>query len=149
MHLVELNITTFRGSIGGEHYYGQFRVHGNPEHPLYGTSVERPVDQAEADYLNEKDGNQRGYYWIEAGDMVSRFNSIQQLTERAAEVFPSLFHPGVLFHNPQREIDDPTDGRYWVDDYVVLWGADQASALAEQTTRTARLILKSLQEQPT
>lgn len=112
--LVELQITSFRGSINGEHYYGRFHVHAKNEkivgadgrerlimrggygvatHPRDGTNVERIVGAKEAAYLNKKDND--GFivpsFRLKPGDNTTRFNDIPTLVDAAKKIFPLIF----------------------------------------------------------
>lgn len=147
--LVELRITSYRGSIGGEHYYGRFEVQtkseeeigadgkvhwitrggfGADQHPHDGKSVERPVTAKEAAYLNKKDNE--GYlsspFRMKAGDETSRFDDIQSIYARAVEVFPTLFGPtDILVRETKRHSGI----------YEVLVGPPEVAAfLAENTS---------------
>jgi len=113
---VELSITSFRGSIGGEHYYGRFSVHTKDEkrinqdgsvswisrggfgaeyHKHDGKDVERIIGAKEAAYLNKKDneGFVTPSFRLKRGDSVTRFNDIASIIEAAKEAFPALFDP--------------------------------------------------------
>lgn len=110
--LVELSITSFIGSIGGEHYYGAFSVwkkgelidngrggqstlftHDGDKHPLDGHRIERKIGPREVAYLNKKDGSgfitrSAGY---KSGDLTDRFNDIPSIVKKAEVEFPKLF----------------------------------------------------------
>lgn len=124
--LVELSITSFRGSIGGEHYYGRLIVHNkfekvtNPDgsvsevfrsgfgverHPHDGANVERTIDAKEAAYLNKKDneGFVTPSFRLKRGDRVTRFNDTASLIEEAKALFPTLFGAtDILVLEPRR-----------------------------------------------
>lgn len=143
MYLVELKIDTFRGSIGAEHWYAKFCVHNDKEHDMENESLERPVDKKEADYLNKKDGNDPDFYWIKEGDLVNRFNSVDEIFERAKLVFVGLFDANsILFYNQMKKIDHPIYGEFWDDDYVILYGTKDLLEHATTFSYIAKKILK-------
>jgi hypothetical protein len=130
---VQLNVSTYRGAIGAEHYYGRFSVqikeervekpdgttswvirsgYGSERHPLDRTDVERKIGAREAAYLNKKDSTD-AYCRIKAGDMVTRFNDRETVIEAAKAAFPTLFDDtDILVYEEHR----------YSGDYVVLAG---------------------------
>lgn len=128
--IVTLSITSFRGSIGGEHYYGKLHVdtkmtrvvnadgsvshvtrmgHGVERHPHDGTELKRRVGATEAAYLNKKDGDggfMRGS-GMKPGDETIRFNDVESIIAAATQTFPTLFHEtDVLLYERKRYSDD-------------------------------------------
>lgn len=120
--IVTIDITSFRASIGGEHYYGRLNVrtkqtrvtgpdgcerlvtrmgHGVEPHPHDRHELKRRIGAREAAYLNKKDGDDgllRGG-GLRAGDETTRFNDVPSILKAAAETFPALFdETDVLFH---------------------------------------------------
>lgn len=96
MKLVWLDITTYLGSIGAEHWYGELlcpsvRV-GPDKWNSYRKSVERVLDETEAAYLSKKDG-----WTIYAGEMTSRFNKKIDIVPVAIELFNKEFDPTTDF----------------------------------------------------
>lgn len=108
--VVELRITHFRFAIGGEHYYGKFRVRtkyeriirdgkaylssrsgaGVARHPNDDHSIRRPMTAKEALYLSKKDGNE-GTWAYKRGELTTRFDDEQSIIKVAKKVFPTLF----------------------------------------------------------
>ena len=102
MEKILVNITSYKGSWGAEHYYGSIRkidndlnvyIFANNEGMIHvalnGNShsedVERIIDAKEAEYLNKKDG--KGSKKMKAGDLTSRHQSIQQIKDIVLERF--------------------------------------------------------------
>jgi hypothetical protein len=95
--VAELRISTFKGiSIGAEHWYGKlqysepFRSSWSSNDPtnFKTVTVERAMTAEEADVLTEKDG----FGWL-AGDMTSRFDTIELLDAAAIPIFEKHFDP--------------------------------------------------------
>lgn len=128
--IVRINVTSFRGSIGGEHYYGKLHVdtkmtrvtrpdgsqglvsrmgHGVETHPHDGHELKRKVGAKEAAYLNKKD-DEGGLLFgrgLKAGDETTRFNDVESIVKAAIEVFPTLFdETDVLMFERVRHSDD-------------------------------------------
>lgn len=145
-YLVKVDITSFLTSMNGEHYYGQLKVAGEPNAPSNSVYLERPATQAEATYLNKKDGNVKGYYWIEEGDMVARFTSPEEVYVAATKVFAESFDSDdLLWYGKDRKISCALNGEYWEEDMVFIAGpgelVDTLNAAKYRTEQ--RLILKA------
>lgn len=120
--IVTIDVTSFRGSIGGEHYYGRLNVrakktrvtgpdggerfvtrmgHGVEPHPHDRHELKRRIGAKEAAYLNKKDDD-GGFLLgggLRAGDETTRFNDVLSILKAAVETFPTLFDDtDVLFH---------------------------------------------------
>lgn len=115
MHeIVTLSVTSFRGSIGGEHYYGRLHVRSKMErvvrpdgsighitrsgynverHPHDGADIKRTIDAKEAAYLNKKDdgGMFTSSMGLVAGDETIRFNDVASVMAAAVEAFATMF----------------------------------------------------------
>lgn len=115
MHeIVSLSISSYRGSIGAEHYYGRFDVktkynrkvlpdgsvslmtrfgHGTEKHPNDRHELQRKLGAKEALYLNKKDDG--GFFTssmdLKAGSMTTRFNDKKSIIAAAIKIFPTLF----------------------------------------------------------
>ena len=115
MHeVVTIEITSFRGSIGGEHWYGKLHVrtkyqretladgterlftragYGVERHPHDGYELKRRLSAKEAAHLNKKDDG--GFFTssmgLKRGDETTRFNDVESIVAAAIEVFPQLF----------------------------------------------------------
>jgi hypothetical protein len=112
--IVTLSITSFRGSIGGEHYYGAFSVrtkmtpqiqadgstrlitrngHGVRPHPHDRHELTRVLGAKDAAYLNKKDGGFLGALgsMLSPGDTTTRFDDVPSIVAAAMEAFPRLF----------------------------------------------------------
>lgn len=153
MHeIVDLEITSFRFAIGGEHYYGRLEVRtketqerrpdgsirsflrmgsGSVRHPHDGHELKREIDAKEALYLNKKDGE--GFIStssrLKRGSLVNRFNDKDSIVAAAIEIFPTLFDKtDVLVHRPNANSDD----------YVVLVAPDDVRAALDPLDDRAR-----------
>lgn len=136
--IVELEISHLRFAIGGEHYYGTIRcrtktvngiLHGGynkdklGEHPVHNRKIDvkRPLTSAkEIAYLNKKDNE--GYagceYYYQKGELISRFNSPEDIPEYAIKLFNEMFNP---------EEDILVQGiRKYHEHYIVLAGNAEA-----------------------
>lgn len=112
--IVTLSITSFRGSIGGEHYYGAFSVrtkmtpevrpdgstrfytrsgHGVTPHPHDRHELTRVLSAKDAAYLNKKDGGFLGALgsMLSPGDTTTRFDDVPSIVAAAMQAFPRLF----------------------------------------------------------
>jgi hypothetical protein len=100
--IVKINITTFIGAIGAEHYYGSIETLESDvdlfviaeKHNTYDfKSVKtddrllRKIDAKEAAYLNKKDGCTFSRW--EDGDKTEKFNSIEEMKEMVFELYPN------------------------------------------------------------
>jgi hypothetical protein len=128
--IVTIHVTSFRGSIGGEHYYGRLDVqtkmtrvpdagggtklitrigHGVERHAHDGHELKRRIGAKEAAYLNKKDGEDgflRGG-GLRPGDETTRFNDVDSIVKAAIETFPTLFDgTDVLMFERKRYSDD-------------------------------------------
>lgn len=105
---VLLNITNYRYSIGGEHYYGKLSVAHKSE--LYisdsggmgsrssstewknlpeDVELKRKIDKEEAEYLNEKDGSIN--MGLKEGDETIRFRTEEEVIDAAKKAFREFF----------------------------------------------------------
>lgn len=156
MHeVVTLSITSFRGSIGGEHYYGKFHVetkadqvidpdgsvrhvrragYGVERHPHDGLELRRRLGAKEAVYLNKKDSE--GFFppstRLKAGDMTTRYNDVDSLVASAMETFRDLFDDtDVLLFERRRDSDEyeiliaPEDVRRGLEGRLRFWDQEE------------------------
>ncbi len=114
MHEVaRLSVTSFRGAMGGEHYYGRLHVDGRyvrsvepdgtvrlrgrrgydvERHPADGLDLTRKLGAREAAYLNEKDGTRMdSSIRLKPGSSTTRFNDVDSIVETALTVFREKF----------------------------------------------------------
>jgi hypothetical protein len=149
--IVTVDVSSFRGSIGGEHWYGRLAVrtkmtretgpdgeerlvtrmgHGVEPHPHDRYELKRRIGTREAAYLNRKDGDDgflRGG-GLGPGDETTRFNDVPSILAAAVEVFPTLFdETDVLFH----------ERHAYSGEYEVLVAPDEVRA-AFETTKSPR-----------
>lgn len=118
---VELKLSNFRFAIGGEHYYGQFYVHGSAKHEYQWHDVCRILDDPdEVEYLKKKDHG--GY--LELGDETIRFNSEADVIKRATEEFVELFSSDDVLYVMEPDIHEDDHGEYEVDWEVILVGPE-------------------------
>lgn len=115
MHeVVNLSISSYRGSIGAEHYYGRFEVqtkydrvtntdgstrlvtrsgYGVEIHPADRYELTRKLGAKEAAYLNKKDDG--GFFTssmgLKSGSTTTRFNDIDSIIAAAIAAFHTLF----------------------------------------------------------
>lgn len=115
MHeVVTIEITSFRGSIGGEHWYGKLHVrtkyqretladgterlftragYGVERHPHDGYELKRRLSAKEAAHLNKKDDG--GFFTssmgLKRGDETTRFNDVESIVAAAVKAFPRVF----------------------------------------------------------
>ncbi len=83
--IVVLEIGCWSFSIGGEHYYGH--LHGYIKNKYESMELSHPLTLKEVKYLNKKD-SRRTY---EVGDMSERFETEDEVRERAKKVWKDLF----------------------------------------------------------
>jgi len=149
--VVSLTVTSFRASIGGEHYYGKLYVHekthrvvepdghvsyrtlhghGAERHPHAGREIQRRLGAKEAAYLTKKDSE--GFFpstsRIKPGDLTTRFNDVESLLAAAVSDFADLFDPDdvLLFERKQRSdeyevVIAPDEIRAGLADKKLLW----------------------------
>jgi hypothetical protein len=142
--IVHLRITSYRGSIGAEHYYGTFQVrtkytrivredgseglvsrsgYGVVPHPCDRHELTRVIDSKEARYLNKKDDD--GFpnpFPLKRGDKVTRFNDKPSIIEAAKVEFPLVFDADdVLLYEEDR----------YSGDAQFLSGPDEVQAIIE------------------
>lgn len=113
IRLVVLELSSWRGSIGGEHYYGKLECdRGRGQ----GIRVTRKIStKEEADYLSKKDGTSGGFHVWKIGQETNRFNTRQDVENRAKEIWRRYFpkHHALIvglvgIADPQRPLDgDP------------------------------------------
>lgn len=112
--MVTISITSYRMSMGGEHYYGRLDVetkmtpvtepdgkvryvtrvgYGVETHPHDRHELTRVLSAREAAYLNKKDDG--GFFTssmgLKRGDRTKRFNDKASIIAAAIEIFPTLF----------------------------------------------------------
>lgn len=109
--LVILHVSSYLGSIGAEHYYGEYRVYekhrkverdgqifrqtggsDRVRHQHDGHHLERLIDAKEALYLTKKDnGFGPVLFKYKAGDMTTRFDTKDDVIARGKELFLDFF----------------------------------------------------------
>lgn len=88
IQLVCLEISSWRGSIGAEHYYGKLLCEDSEDE----IEVERTLDdQKEVDYLNKKDGAGDGFHRWDVGNTTKRFSTAKAVEERAILIWRRHF----------------------------------------------------------
>jgi hypothetical protein len=108
-----LQISTWIGSIGAEHYYGHLKGHDvNGEYQSI--ELEWPLSQKMATYLNKKEGTRTGetYSFYRKGQPTYRFDTKQEVRDWAIKVwrdhFPGcdiLLEGGYSYHEPKWCLD--------------------------------------------
>ena len=126
--VARLSVTSFRGAMGGEHYYGRLHVdgryvrtvepdgtvrlrgrsgHGVERHPADGLDLTRTLGAKEAAYLNEKDGTRMdSSIRLKSGSSTTRFNDVDSIVEAAISAFGEMFdETDVLMYERRRNSD--------------------------------------------
>lgn len=90
IQLVCLEIHSWRGSIGGEHYYGKLVCDDYGDHKE--VEMKRTIeDQKEVDYLNKKDGATDGFHRWNVGSETVRFSSTKAIEDKAVLIWRRHF----------------------------------------------------------
>jgi hypothetical protein len=110
MNVVDINITDFSVSIGGEHLYASLSGHIDGKYERF-SDIQHPLSQKEATYLNKKDseygGMSNGY---KKGDMSERFESYDDVKRYVKLVWKDHFPDGELLVLDIGTIPEAVDG---------------------------------------
>ena len=134
-----LVLSSFRGSIGAEHYYGRVRLYNDAM--KFGNEkiidMERVLDDPiEVAYLQKKDD----YDWVE-GDTTSRFNDKQTIEAAAItwfESYPERQPTDLLV--VEEKLFDPERG-YRYDSFRALAGDPDKISQVEKATPRDKTVL--------
>lgn len=96
-NVIHLEISSFLGSLGAEHYYAKLRWKDrtSKEYKTNEIEIRRKLGVKEAKYLNEKDSAYGSGIW-RAGCMTERFNTPEHAIEFALKEFKKIPGENIL-----------------------------------------------------